>query len=510
MSCRSLRTRIGYTLLVFGFLAIGAPMAAAGLTSLELEMVATGLDGATSATHAGDDRIFIILQDGRVLVLTDAGLEPVPFLDIRDRVFSSPFQGLLGIAFHPRYAENGFFFVHHTGPGGDVVIARYRVSAQPNRADPASEAVLLRVPKVFGNHNGGQLHIGPDGYLYVAIGDSGSADDPLCVAQAATSLEGKLLRLDVDRNVDTPPYYAIPPDNPFLVPSPSREEIWALGLRNPWRFSFDRASGDLFIADVGEAEREEVNRQPAASAGGINYGWKRMEGSVCRDDDTGCATPPPPCGAAGYTAPILEYDHGAGDCSITGGYVYRGLGIPALAGYYLYGDFCSGRLWAAREEGGGWRSELLGLSLPGVVSFAEDRRGELYLLTASTLYRLRDPAATCDASATALCLNGNRFRAEITFRRTVGGGLESGQAEPLTSDAGFFWFFDRDNPEIFVKVLTACVPPFNSYWVFAAGLTDVETHLTVVDTLTGAIQRYDKPLGSGFAPIRDTAAFACP
>ena len=245
--------------------------------------------------------------------------------------------------------------MNYTNTAGNTVVARYRVSTgDPNVADPSSAVTLLTIAQPFANHNGGHLAFGPDGYLYIGMGDGGSANDPMCNAQRDDTLLGKMLRIDVDANVATPPFYGIPPDNPFAAPGGARDEIWAKGLRNPWRYSFDRATGDLYIGDVGQGVQEEIDLQRAGTPGGLNYGWKVKEGFSCGSGGTsGCPQGTPACtdpGATipGFREPILVYAHGSGDCSVTGGYVYRGRLFPALLGLYFYADYCSGRIWGLR------------------------------------------------------------------------------------------------------------------------------------------------------------------
>jgi glucose/arabinose dehydrogenase len=299
------------------------------------------------------------VQDGAVM--------PTPFLDIISLVNSSGSeQGLLGLAFHPRYSENGFFYVHYSDLNGDTAIARYQVSADPNVADPTTASMLLQIDQPYSNHNGGHLLFGPDGYLYIGMGDGGSGGDPHGNGQNPTALLGKMLRIDVDGGSP----YAIPWDNPFVNTPDARGEIWATGLRNPWRYSFDRLTGDLYIADVGQNEYEEVNFAPLGTSG-LNYGWNRMEGTHCfRADD---------CDRDGLVLPIGEYDHDEG-CSITGGNVYRGSAYPALFGGYFFGDFCSGRIWSLhRDAGGAWIQTELLESDAEISAFGEDTNGELYL-----------------------------------------------------------------------------------------------------------------------------------
>jgi hypothetical protein len=263
-----------------------------------------------------------------------------------------------------------------------------------NAADPFSAAILLAIDQPYTNHNGGQLQFGPDGDLYIGMGDGGSANDPQCHAQSSDSLLGKMLRIDVNRNVDRAPYYGIPAENPY-VSTTGPAEAWAYGLRNPWRFSFDRLTGDLFIGDVGQGAREEIDYQPLTSRGGQNYGWKIMEGTICgAGGNSGCTGPVAVCGDPSYTLPILEYTHDDGNCSVTGGYVYRGRAIPDLAGSYLYGDFCSGRIWAASQQSGTWSPVLLPINLPQLTTFGEDASGELYAGTSSgALYLIAPPTA---------------------------------------------------------------------------------------------------------------------
>lgn len=353
--------------------------------NLQLELVAGGLNAPVYVTHAGDGsgRLFVVEKHGTIRIVTAGAVEPTPFLDIRPIVGSrASEQGLLAVAFHPNYVTNGLFFVNYTDTNGDTVVARYRVSDNPNLADPSSASIVLTLDQPAANHNGGMVAFGPDGYLYIGTGDGGRAGDPWGNAQNPQALLGKMLRLDVDAGEP----YAIPADNPFVGDPAVRDEIWALGLRNPWRYSFDRATGDLYIADVGQNAWEEINFQPASSQGGENYGWNLMEGLHC-------FSPPSNCDPGGLTPPIAEYGHELG-CSVTGGYVYRGAGFPALAGAYYFGDFCSGRIWALhRDTAGRWTmTELLQSGL-SISSFGEDEVGEVYVtdLGRGRLFRLVSP-----------------------------------------------------------------------------------------------------------------------
>jgi glucose/arabinose dehydrogenase len=351
--------------------------AAAIAQQIALQQVTAGFSAPLGIVSAGDARLFIVQQGGTIAIWDGTRILTTPFLDIHNLISCCNERGLLGLAFHPHYATNGLFFVDYTAPSGDVTIARYSVSADPNRADFTSGAVLLTIPhSQFANHNGGQLQFGPDGYLYIGVGDGGGAGNVSNSAQDLNQLLGKILRIDVDR-----PPYAIPSSNPF----PAHGEIWAYGLRNPWRFSFDRETGDLWIADVGQNLYEEVDLQPAASAGGQNYGWRLMEGFHCFNPSTNCPS-------AGLTLPILEYSHTLG-CSITGGYRYRGARFPRLRGVYFYADYCSGTIWGATQTNGTWSSKvMLTTNKIPFTSFGEDSNGELYVVSGGgTLYQIVDP-----------------------------------------------------------------------------------------------------------------------
>jgi len=317
----------------------------------------------------GTAGLFVVEQAGRIRILRDGVLLPAPYLDIGALVSSSGERGLLGLAFHPQYATNGRFFVNYTRAGdGATVVASYRAGADRDRADDASGRVLLTIAQPYENHNGGALRFGPDGYLYIGTGDGGSGNDPGDRAQDPQELLGKMLRIDVDTAFP----YAIPPDNPFASGG-GRTEIFTTGLRNPWRFAFDRATGDLYIGDVGQDEIEEIDFLPRGTGAGSNFGWRVMEGNRCTGSGSTL-----PCGASAFTAPVLTYDHDQG-CSVTGGVVYRGRHVPVLYGRYVYGDFCSGRIWAAaRDRDGRWQSELLLATDHQIIAFGEDAEGEVY------------------------------------------------------------------------------------------------------------------------------------
>jgi glucose/arabinose dehydrogenase len=341
-------------------------------TSVRLVEVASGLGSPLFLTApAGDSRLFVVEQPGRIRVIRNGSLLATPFLDLTAKVTSGGERGLLSVAFHPQYASNGFLYVDYTDRNGDTRVERYHVSTDADRADPASAHLVLGVAQPYANHNGGLLMFGPDGKLYVGMGDGGSGGDPLGNGQNPNVLLGKLLRLDVDA-ADP---YGIPAGNPFIGQAGKRAEIWAIGLRNPWRYSFDRDSGILYVADVGQDAWEEVNAVPVSTAG-ANYGWNTMEATHCYKPSTGCDT-------RGLVLPVLEYGHGEG-CSVIGGYVYRGSALPSLRGTYFYSDFCSGFIRSFRLSGGAAAEQKqwdLG-QLGAVLSFGEDAAGELYVLTA--------------------------------------------------------------------------------------------------------------------------------
>lgn len=339
---------------------------------IQLEKLINNLKSPVFATHAGDasGRMFVVEKKGMIVILRDGARVEQPFLDISDLINSSGSeQGLLGLAFQPAYANNGRFFVYYTARNGDNTLARYQVSDDPDVADPASAQVLFAQPDFAPNHNGGMLAFGPDDYLYVGLGDGGGGGDPQSNGQKRSTLLGKLLRLDVSG--DEP--YSIPPDNPWPGgDDEARPEIWAYGLRNPWRFSFDRATGDLYIGDVGQNAYEEIDFQPAGASGGLNYGWNTREGMHCFRANE--------CQSNDMIDPIAEYDRDQG-CSITGGYVYRGAAFANLQGLYFFGDYCSGTIWSLqRNDAGTWEQRKLLDSDLSISSFGEDEAGELYVI----------------------------------------------------------------------------------------------------------------------------------
>lgn len=354
---------------------------------LALEEVVSGLVQPLQVTYVpgGDGRLLVVEKGGRIQVVEEGKLRTTPFIDLRSVVSTRSEQGLLSIAFHPDYASNRYIYLNFTNRQGATEVVRYTVDPDRLIADPQSAVRLLTIAQPAANHNGGMMAFGPDGYLYIGTGDGGGAGDPWRNGQNMSSLLGKLLRIDVDGAEP----YAVPRDNPFVEEEGVRDEIWAYGLRNPWRFSFDRQTGDLFIADVGQNAWEEINWQPAGSPGGQNYGWNVMEGKSCYP-------PQSDCDPTGLTLPVHVYANSPEvGCSITGGYVYRGEAIPALHGWYLFGDYCSGRVWAMDTQhlGSGKTPEVVQLlqSSARIASFGEDEDGELYVadIRSGKVFRLR-------------------------------------------------------------------------------------------------------------------------
>lgn len=332
-----------------------------------------------TAPPGDQSRLFIVDKGGRIRIVKNGSLLSQPFLDIANKVSGGDEQGLLGLAFHPNFASNGRFIVDYTDLAGTTRVAVYRVGANPDLADPASEQVILSIDQPFANHNGGMVVFGPDGQLYIGSGDGGSGGDPQGNGQNRTTLLGKILRVTVNDDGQL----SIPADNPFAGQSSARNEIWSYGLRNPWRFSFDRQNGNLYIADVGQANREEIDvaTQTDQFGKGANYGWNQAEGTGCYSSN---------CNPAAFTLPVLDYTHADG-CSITGGYVYRGAAVPALVGLYFYSDYCRGWIRSFRLASGAAseRKEWTELATGGrVTSFGEDARGELYVMTTAVVYRI--------------------------------------------------------------------------------------------------------------------------
>ncbi len=370
MNCR-------YTLLLFIMLCYIGWVEAQPADVVELDLITDDLNQPVDIVSAGDERLFIVEKEGRIQILRPGGqVNEEPFLDIAGRVNANGGErGLLGLAFHPDYANNGYFYVNYTGGNGESRIARFTRSGQdPDLADPDSEKRLLTVDQPFSNHNAGDLTFGPDGYLYFGLGDGGSGGDPIDAGQDRQNLLGKILRIDVD-NGDP---YAIPPDNPFAMDDETLDEIWLLGLRNPWRISFDRLTGDFYIGDVGQSAFEEINRIPTSSDGGENLGWRCYEGFTTFNTQ-GCP------GEGSFTDPYFAYPHVGNSCtgSVTGGFVYRGTDFPIFQGFYFFAEFCRGKIYAIPTDGVDNSNPEQYVVLEGergqYVTFGEDHRGELYL-----------------------------------------------------------------------------------------------------------------------------------
>ncbi len=365
----------------------------AAAVDLGLAAVASGLSRpvAIAGARDGRGRLFVVEQAGRIRIVEGGRLLARPFLDISSKVSCCGERGLLGLAFHPAFRTNRRFYVFYTRGDGDLTISQFTASASnPDVASPAEKVIMRIEHSRYANHNGGQLAFGPDGYLYIGTGDGGGEGDPFENGQSRRSRLGKLLRIDVNRTTSTR-NYGIPPTNPYATSSVYRREIWSYGLRNPWRFSFDRSTGDLWIGDVGQNRYEEVDRAGRAYGGGrgTNFGWDVMEGRHCFEPATGCST-------SGKKLPVAEYPHvAAGDdnCSVTGGYVYRGARYPDMRGGYFFGDFCSGRIWSLVASGPRSQAEVLELDSGLAIStFGQDDAGELYLASYAegTIYRLID------------------------------------------------------------------------------------------------------------------------
>lgn len=365
--------------------------------SIELTEIASGFRNPVDIAHVGDDRLFIVEQIGRIQVIDENGqVAATPFLNISNKVRFGGELGLLGLAFHPNFTNNGYFYVNYSNTAGDTRISRFTVR-EGATADPNSELILLSIEQPYPNHNGGALEFGPDGFLYIALGDGGASGDPLNAGQDDNLLLGKMLRIDVDNGNP----YAIPVDNPFVNQSNIRPEIWMTGLRNPWRFSFDKTTDDLWIADVGQNAREEVNFIPAGQGKGLDFGWRCFEGnnnfnaSACADENT-------------FYFPIHTYPTIAsvGE-SVTGGYVYRGTKNPSLTGHYIYGDFVSGRIWSLNFEHEEWvNRELFKIGFREISTFGEDANGELYLAayTQGRIYQIQQPIISANESTISATL----------------------------------------------------------------------------------------------------------
>lgn len=462
------------------------PTAAAAAPDLRLTQVSSR-NNIVDIANAGDGsgRLFLVEQSGRIFINRGGQDLAAPFLDIRARVRSSASeQGLLSVAFAPDYAMSGHFYAWYTGSGGGQILSRFRVSNDPDSADPGSEQVVLIVLQPYDNHNGGRLQFGPDGMLYLGIGDGGGSFDPDGNGQAGGTLLGKLIRIDVDP-AHSP--YRVPPDNPFVGNAGVRDEIWALGLRNPWRIAFDQGNGDLYIADVGQNQREEINHQPAGSGGGRNYGWDIMEGTRCVGGGN--------CNQAGLMLPVAEYGHDGGNCSVTGGEVYRGSAWPALHGTYFFGDYCSGRIWGLRQAGGEWSMSLLADTNLFVSTFGRGEDGNVYVANhGAGVYLLSDGEPV-----------GDGFR--------INAGLSDAWFDPATVGQGFFiivwpdsgivflsWFtYDTERPP---QDVTAILGDPGHRWLTAQGTfsgdtADLDIFLTAGGVFDSALPAPDPPVEDG-------------
>ena len=355
------------------------PLAAPTDAKIALARRAGGLSMPVFVTSAkdGTGRLFIVEQhSGRIKIYQNGSIRTTPFLSIGSQVSKGYEQGLLGLAFHPSYSTNRKLYVNFTDTSGNTVIREYKASTtNPNVVATSTARTILRISQPYDNHNGGSLAFGPDGYLYIGTGDGGSSGDPGNRAQNKESLLGKMLRLNINGSTSTR-NYVFPSTNPYVGVA-GRNEIWQIGLRNPWHFSFDRANGDLWIGDVGQRNWEEIDRAKRTSTGagrGVNWGWRVLEGFHCYNPSTGCST-------SGKTMPLAEYDHSGGRCSVTGGYVYRGTSIPALVGGYLFADYCSGEIWVLNSSATSPANETRLLDTSFTISgFGENQSGELYLL----------------------------------------------------------------------------------------------------------------------------------
>lgn len=379
--------------------------------TIGLQTFATGFSSPVAIVNAGDSRLFVVQRGGAIRILNANGtINATNFLTLTSStIVSGGERGLLGLAFHPNYATNGYFYVNYTrASDGATVIARYNVSANPDVADANSGQVLLTVSQPFSNHNGGSLVFGPDGYLYIGMGDGGSFGDPNNYGQNINSLLGKMLRIDVDGGSP----YAIPVGNPFAGATPGADEIWATGMRNPWKFSFDRQTGDLWIADVGQDVTEEINKVSTPLTTGLNFGWRCYEANIPYNT-SGCQS------ASNYFMPVANYALGNGYCSITGGYVYRGSTYPNMIGKYIFSDYCSNRIGWVGNNGGTitWSSVFTG----NFVSFGEDINGELYVagISNGTISKIIDTSlGTEDFQRNGLSLYPNPAQHSVTLQNT--------------------------------------------------------------------------------------------
>ncbi|MBM3813506.1 MAG: hypothetical protein FJW20_17930 [Acidimicrobiia bacterium] len=413
---------------------LSAFLAPAQEAEIRLVQIATGIGSITDIQHPGDGsgRLFFARQNGLLLVYENGRVLPAPLLDIQSKTRSNGECGLLGVAFPPGFTAKRYFYVNYTDTAcRNTFVSRYHLSADANLADPLSEQVIFTQTQPFTNHNAGQLVFGPDGYLYLGLGDGGSARDPLNAGQDRRTFLGKMLRIDTESGAAT---YRVPSDNPFVNDPRYLPEIWATGLRNPWRYSFDRETGDLWIGDVGQNRAEEIDFQPASSRGGENYGWRLMEGLQCLLAG---------CDMTGLMLPVLEYDSRAqNDVSVTGGFVYRGRRFPALLGTYIYGDYQSGRIWGLRREGNQFRNRFLLQPNIRISTFGEDEAGEIYVgdHRGGVVYRIEGTQAPAQRPAATAAVNGASFEPGVVAGSpvtvfgtaiTTGAGISAATSIPL-------------------------------------------------------------------------------
>ncbi len=460
---------------------------------VQLVEVSDGFFSPVDIKNAGDERLFIVEQSGKIKILNPNGtINTAPFLNIESLTNGGGEQGLLGVAFHPDYATNGFFFVNYTNNNGDSRIVRYSVSgSNPDLADMSSALPILSQDQPFGNHNAGSLNFGPDGYLYIPFGDGGSGGDPMNNAQNPQTFLGKMLRIDVDGGVP----YGIPTDNPFASDDETLDEIWAIGLRNTWKFSFDAETGDLWMADVGQNAWEEIDMEPSGSAGGLNYGWRCYEGMVNYDQSQCPGTIP------NITEPISVYNHNNGACSVTGGYVYRGSEFPEMYGRYYYTDYCNGQFRYIEINGGVVNEGTVigGAQGFGWSSFGESSTNELYVANLDgTIYRL---AGACygfsvDIEADGDVLTANQEGQYVWFLNGVEISGENGQSLVTTENGTYTVQVLTDNncealssgylvtgiEELSASVISISPNPANDILVYALDANDQFEAIVVYDS----------------------------